>query len=329
MYKSLFIILLTLIFAGCKTNPPTTPLIQLPDYGQIAITSNIDSAKIFVDNLNTGKFTPATLTVEVGNHLIRLEKDDYVPESKSIVVTKDSTFTLSFDLKLALAKKIVLIEDFANVSCSPCVSSNKILESINTSYGPNKVVTIKFPTNFPSPSDPFYLLNTADCNARMSYYNILVAPTIKVDGLLTPTPTDSVSIKEKINLRITQIPKFKISVSDSFGIGNYNVQIKLEIIDTTGIGFQNLVLHTAVIESFIEYSSPPGSNGETKFHDVMRKMLPSNSGEALSYSTSGTQLFKRQVTINPSWNSSKLETVVFIQNKVTKEVLQAGSTITN
>jgi hypothetical protein len=84
-----------------------------------------------------------------------------------------------------------------------------------------------------------------------------------------------------------------------------------------------------VIETLIEYPTPPGSNGETKFHDVMRKMLPSNSGETLTYSTSGTQLFTRQVTLNPTWNTSKLETIVFIQNKITKEVLQAGSTFNN
>ena len=150
-------------------------------------------------------------------------------------------------------------------------------------------MVIKYPTNFPSPNDPFYLANPTDCNARMNFYNILVAPTTKVDGFLTPTSTDSNSVKQKIDQRITQTPKFKISVKDSLGIGSYNVQIKLETIDTTGINFSNLVIHTVVVESTIEFPTPPGSNGETKFHDVMRKMLPSNSGETLTYSTSGTQ----------------------------------------
>ena len=134
MYKSLKLLfaILLVVFAGCKTNPPTTPQIPIPEYGKILITSNADSASIYIDNLSTGEITPALITVTVGNHLVRLEKDNYIPESKNIVVEKDSTISVSFILKLALAKKIVLIEDFANVSCNPCVISNKILESIKT-----------------------------------------------------------------------------------------------------------------------------------------------------------------------------------------------------
>jgi hypothetical protein len=303
--------------------PPTTP----QEYGKISVTCNIDSARIYIDDINTGKITPAIILVSIGNHLIGLEKDNYVSETKNITVEKDSTIDVSFTLKLALADKIVLIEDFANVSCTPCVTSNKILESLKQSFGSKQILIIKYPTNFPSPSDPFYLANITDCNARMSFYNILVAPTTRVDGNLNPVSTDSISVKEEINDRIIQLPKFKITVSDSFGIGNYNIWIRLETIDTTGINFSDLVLQTVVIESMVEFSTPPGSNGETKFYDVMRKMLPSTEGEALIYSASGTQYLNRQVTINQAWNSSKLETIAFIQNKITKEVLQAGGTV--
>ena len=209
MYKSLVILFATLLLllAGCKTNPPTTPQIPAQEYGKISITSNTDSALIFIDNVSNGEITPALITTTVGNHLVRLEKDNYIPESKNVVVEKDSTLSVSFTLKLALANKIVLIEDFANVSCNPCVISNKILESIKSSYGTNKVVMIKYPTNFPSPNDPFYLANQADCNVRMSFYNILIAPTTKVDGILTPTSTDSLSVKSKIDERIIQTSK--------------------------------------------------------------------------------------------------------------------------
>ncbi len=314
-----------LMLWGCETNPPSVTLTPPLEYGQISITSNVDSCLVFVDNLNTGKYTPATLTLAVGNHQIRLEKENYTPETKNVTILKDSLISIDFTLKLLLADKIILIEDFANVSCNPCVISNRILESIKANYGHKKVLMIKFPTNFPSPSDPFYLANTSDCNSRMSYYNILVAPTTKVDGILTPVSTDSNSIKQKIEQRISQKPKFKITVRDSLSSVNYNIKIVLEIIDTTGVDFSNLLLHTVVVESLIEFSSPPGSNGETKFYDVMRKMLPSSSGENLTY-YSTTQAYERQVNFNPIWNPSKLETIVFIQNKVTKEVLQAGST---
>lgn len=325
--KYYLIIGLILVLTGCKTNPPSVDLTPPVEYGQINIVSNVDSCLIFVDNLNTGKYTPATLTLAVGNHQIRLEKENYIPETKNVAILKDSLISINFTLRLSLADKVTLIEDFANVSCNPCFISNKILESIKANYGHKKVIIIKFPTNFPSPSDPFYLANQSDCNSRMSYYNILVAPTTKVDGILTPVSTDSNSIKQKIEQRISQIPKFKITVRDSLSSADYNIKITLEIIDTSGVDFTDLVLHTVVVESLIEFAAPPGSNGETKFYDVMRKMLPSSSGESLTY-YSATQTYERQINLNPVWNPSKLETVVFIQNRVTKEVLQASSTYT-
>lgn len=80
-------------------------------------------------------------------------------------------------------------------------------------------------------------------------------------------------------------------------------------------------------ETDIEFATPPGSNGETKFYDVMRKMLPDNQGESLtSINQIGIYNFQREVQINSSWIQSKLNTVVFIQNKETKEIYQAGST---
>ena len=84
--------------------------------------------------------------------------------------------------KINAANKVVLLEDFANVSCIPCVESNKVIEAIANSYGPSKLAVVKFPTNFPSPVDPFYLANKAACDYRINYYTIFAAPTTIVDG---------------------------------------------------------------------------------------------------------------------------------------------------
>ncbi|MDP2363663.1 MAG: hypothetical protein Q8M94_07830, partial [Ignavibacteria bacterium] len=109
--------------------------------------------------------------------------------------------TVSEDNNIS-SNRIVLLEDFANVSCTPCVTSNKIIQSLLSSYGSYKVVSVKFPTNFPSPVDPFYLAGKQFCDFRMSYYNILFAPTIILDGITRPTPTDSNAIKLAINNRL-------------------------------------------------------------------------------------------------------------------------------
>jgi hypothetical protein len=245
-------------------------------------------------------------------------------------VLKDSTIlkTIEFTPPVFLATKTVLLEDFANVSCVPCVTSNKIIESlVNQTYGTTKLVAIKYPTNFPSPIDPFYLANPSECNARMTYYNIFVAPTTIIDGLLKPISTDSNDVKAKIEQQLSQIPKFKIAVKDSISGNEYFIQIIVQVNDPNGIDFSKLVLHTIVTETNIEFTTPPGSNGETKFYDVMRKMLPDKDGESLTVlNTVISKTFERQFTFNSGWIQSNINTVVFIQNKDTKEVYQANST---
>jgi hypothetical protein len=226
------------------------------------------------------------------------------------------------------ASKIVLFEDFANVSCVPCVISNNIIESLTKStYGPSKLVAIKFPTNFPSPSDPFYLAKSDYCDQRMEYYNIFFAPTTIVDGVLRPVSTDSTDVIAAVDERLATTPRFEIQVKDSVGGENYFITISLTILNSSGLNLDEVVLHTVVTETEIEFENPPGSNGETKFYDVMRDMLPTNLGEILSnIIQTGEINYQFEEAIFSNWNLNHLNVVAYIQDKSTKEVYQAGST---
>jgi len=295
------------------------------DYGVINVLSNESDAVIFLDGTNTNKTAPDTIRTTIGEHIVELRKEGYNINVDTVTVIKDMQTNIQINLTAA---KIVLIEDFANVSCNPCVISNKILEQLtNNTFGRKKLVAVKFPTNFPSPIDLFYLANPQECNARMQYYNILLAPTNIIDGTLKPIPSDSNDVKTKVLTQLEKIPQFVILVQHNVSGSNYNINIKLEVKDIAGLDFSKLVLHTVVTETNIEFATPPGSNGETKFYDVMRKMLPGNQGESLSsINQTGTFTFERQLTLNSSWNSSNINTVVYVQNIDTKEIYQAGST---
>ena len=57
-------------------------------------------------------------------------------------------------------------------------------------------------------------------------------------------------------------------------------------------------------------------------------MVPSNAGESLDgISQIEEEVFNRQTEIGTSWVTNKLHTIAFIQNVVTSEIYQAGSTI--
>jgi len=303
-------------------------LTEVTETGKIFITSNAVGAQIFIDQVNSGKEVPDTIIALPGMHEIELKRAFYNSSSQQVEVFKDSLITLNIALQEIPPSNVVLIEDFANVSCVPCVTSNKIIESLtNVTYGHSKLVAIKYPTNFPSPNDPFYLANPVDCNSRISYYNVFFAPTTVVDGIERPISTDSISVMAAIDQRMTKDLRFRMDVSSSVVGTEYLITVTVKVISGAGIDFSSSVLRTVVTETDIEFATPPGSNGETKFYDVMRTMLPSNAGQSLSgMSQTEEVLFQTQTNINPNWVVSNLHVIAFIQNENTKEVYQACST---
>lgn len=224
--------------------------------------------------------------------------------------------------------KTVLLEDFANVSCIPCVTSNKIIENLTrVTYGHSNLIAIKFPTYFPAPNDPFYIANKPHSDSRISFYNVFFAPTTIIDGNLSPSSLDSNILKQRIDARLATTPNFEILVNDEFIEGSYFINVEVNLL-APGIDLTNLVIHAILLESEIEFSSAPGSSNETKFYDVMRSMLLSGEGASLSdVQQSGSTNIEVEADLFEFWNVEKLNTVVFIQNKLSKEVFQAGSTL--
>ncbi|HEX9253344.1 MAG TPA: Omp28-related outer membrane protein [Ignavibacteriaceae bacterium] len=231
--------------------------------------------------------------------------------------------TISEDNSIS-SDRTVLLEDFANVSCTPCVTSNKIIQSVINSYGSSKIVSVKFPTNFPSPVDPFYLAAKEFCDFRMTYYNILFAPTIILDGITLPTPTDSNAIKQSINNRLTIPSNFNVTVAKTVVNGGLLLNVDIKLKNKNSLDLDDLFLRCAIVESEVEYEQPPGSNGETKFYDVLRVLLPSNEGISLS-SVGSALTYQFENTIDTVWNIDKLEAVMFIQSSANKEIQQTGS----
>lgn len=303
-------------------------LIEVSQSGRIFIESNAVGAQIFIDQVNTGKVTPDTIITAPGIHQIELQRAFFYSSSQQIEAFQDSLVTINMFLQEKTPSNVVLLEDFANVSCIPCVTSNRIIHSLlNFRYGYSKLAVIKYPTNFPSPNDPFYLANPGDCSSRISYYNVYYAPTTQIDGILSPYSPDSLAVIAAIDQRLTKELRFRMDVSSSVAGSQYNIVVTVQVLNGGGIDLSDCVLHTVVTETDIEFANPPGSNGETKFYDVMRVMLPSNAGETLSGMSQTEEVtFQWQTNINPSWVISNLNAVAFIQNVSTKEVYQACST---
>ncbi len=260
------------------------------------------TALLFVSCETNPPFTPEN---RISGKIFLKVNFNFVPQSKTV-------------------NKVVLLEDFANVSCVPCVTSNKIIHSLTrVTYGSGKLVAVKYPTNFPAPNDLFYLANKPVCDSKISFYNVFFAPTTVIDGIEKPSSTDSTLLKQKINERLAAVPPFEIIVTENFIGGSYYIDVQVNSLIT--IDLTNLTLEAVILEEEIEFNNPPGSNGETKFYDVMRAVLPSTDGISLAaVQQSGSNLVETEADLIANWQTNQLNAVVFVQNKSSKEVLQAG-----
>jgi len=251
------------------------------------------------------------------------------PTSPDVTPTGNVVLTLKVDNTtiVSAASKVVLIEDFANVSCIPCVASNKVIEAVSNSYGPAKLAIVKFATNFPAQNDLFYLAAKEICDQRMSYYNIIAAPTTIIDGITRLySLTDTTTLKTAVDAKLSVTSRFGIGTHANFE-GDYVVNVDVKFIDTSGINLNDFVIHTVLTETDIEFEQAPGSNGETKFYDVTRLMLPSKDGTPIrQLIDQGELTFTFEDALLASWNLEKLNFVVYVQNKATKEIFQTGST---
>lgn len=318
---------LALIFTGCETSPPVN--IEENIYGGVAVNGSPRGASIIVDGANTGKLIPDTVTVLAGLRSLRVEKDGYISETRSVTVPGYAIAEEVFNLAPVTERKLVVLEDFANVSCVPCVTSNRVIESLKTgTYNDSQLLVIKYHLNFPSPNDPFYQANKSQLNARGQLYNILSTPTTYIDGQLKPVSSDSNQIKQYVNQQLAKPALFRMNVSDSVSMGVIYSKVNINVLSMPQVDTNDIVLHVYALQSETTFANPPGANGETVFHDVVRGFFTGTGGIIPVIKQSGQQLtFDFAIAVGSGWDLAKLKVVAFLQHKTTKEIYQAAFSV--
>ena len=227
--------------------------------------------------------------------------------------------------------RLVLVEHFTQASCGPCASQNPALKTLLDANA-TKVVALKYQTSWPG-VDPMNAANPTEAAARVQYYNVTGVPNSVMDGSGPGSPGTIVTTST-INNRYNTAAPLNISASHQWTAGYDSIQIGVFVANagtaTVASGAAgSLKLQVAVIEEEVNYPSAPGSNGETVFYQVMRKMVPDASGTTMadSWTAGQTQLFVFKVAA-PSYlaNLNKVAVVAFIQDNSNKSVLNASRT---
>lgn len=238
-------------------------------------------------------------------------------------------FFLFYFCGFSQSTRLVLLEEFTSSTCGPCVNANTKIKGWLAQY-PTTFTAVFYHMNWPAPgNDPMYLHNTIDNSARKSYYNVGTVPYSVVDGNVWTGNGNYLEWTTISNRQAVPSP-FDLQLRHEISAGNDSVYLTM-IASATQPATGTLVAHNVVIEKYIHFTSPPGTNGEKDFPNVMKKMLPGKEGSPLP----APMEVGDYLIVETAWafanvyNVNEIAGVSFIQNNATKEVLQAANSTTD
>lgn len=227
------------------------------------------------------------------------------------------------------SQRMVLAEESTSSTCGPCAAQNPAFDALLQANA-DIVTSIKYHVWWPSPgNDPMYLQNTVDNAARTNYYSINGVPQAVINGGSYQGQPSGVSQSMLNNASNVPSP-FEIQIQQSLSDNNDEIFLTTLIHATEDVS-GNMFAHLAVIEKHISFTSPPGTNGEKDFYNVMKKLLPTKSGTALPSSMAAGDY----IILQNSWklanvyNIDELAAVGFVQDNTTKNVHQAANSSTS
>ncbi len=242
-------------------------------------------------------------------------------------------FTISVTMLFGQTQRLVLIEEATNASCGPCAAQNPAFDAL-LNQNRDKLTAIKYHWYFPG-FDPMYNHNTVENLARVAYYGINGVPTAMIDGVIENRagfgyPGSPAGYNQTIINEYAAVPSpFEIDMFHSLSANEDSIFVTMRIRAAEAVS-GSFKAQIVVIEKHINFATPPGSNGEKNFSDVMKKMLPDHLGTNLPVSwQSGDYLIITQSwKLQNIYDMDELGVVGFIQNTINKGIKQAANSST-
>jgi len=229
-----------------------------------------------------------------------------------------------YSLILPGTRRNVLFEAYTQTNCGPCAQNNPSLDAFISARF-DTIVAIKHHVWWPGANnDPMFLYNVPDNTARTNYYSINAVPTLQVDGVIQQVSGYTVlsNLLNPYNARLGKGSPLGLTVVDTRIAGD-SVRANVTLTIYSPLSAGNYKMRVYSIERTITYSTPPGSNGETVFHDVFRKSFPDINGTTIP-TVPGTYNFVFTYKHDPVWVDSMIYTAVFVQNDNNKEVINSA-----
>jgi len=244
------------------------------------------------------------------------------------------TVTSTVEIIASSVQRNPLFETFTSSTCGPCVNGNKNLKEIFDA-NPNMWVCVKYQMSWPGDGDSYY---TSEGGDRRTYYGVTSVPHQYIDGGFDGN-SGSVT-KGDLMDAYYNVCYLEMTADMTYSVSGKYVSVNTTMTPAADIN-GNLKLFVAIVEK--KTTGNVGSNGETEFHWVMKKMLPDANGTTLANFTSGNAVSKHNdyafngnyrlpnnakdpidnATENSVEEFDDLIAVVWVQDVTTKEVIQA------
>lgn len=212
-----------------------------------------------------------------------------------------------------------LFEEFTSSTCAPCAQ-------FNTGFVPwcedndTSITLIKYQMNWPGSGDPYF---TAEGGVRQAFYGVGFVPDLYVNG--EEVATDMSAVEAAFDNANQQIGMMKMAATHS--LNGHIINVTANVLPFTNFNSSNV--YVVVMEKITHNNAR--TNGETSFHHVMMKMIPSaygaqrNMNDRTPVTVSG--IVDLSGTHVEEWND--LIVGIFIQDTLTKEVYQSGYSTEN
>jgi hypothetical protein len=185
--------------------------------------------------------------------------------------TFDDAHTQTLNVLSELVPRIPLFEIFTSSTCGPCAPGNTNYHSIVDLKPASEYSSIKFQQDFPGTGDPY--ATEESINRRTDYYAVNSIPRMMIDGGWNSNASAFTNaLYDDSRLKPAQ---FKLNGSYFYNNKTFSAKVKYSpVFNASGAK-----LYVAILEGTT--SANVGSNGETEFEHVMKKMLPNETGTTL------------------------------------------------
>ena len=315
-----------------KVNSPQTVWLDIENFSsnvlnEVDVYCQLNNSAPMVQNL-TGldlgnwvkylfKLDSSIVFEQPGPSVVKLWLDNVNGEPQSTI----DTLVIPVTALNLWADRTLLLETFTSTDCISCVAAGIHIRELENTYG-SQLFSIGYQTNCYS-GNPMCLLAQEHIQGRMNYYDIQYTPL----SIVTPWYKGNALSIDPRHLEAELERPSPMTIEGEFRVENDLIHVDFKIVPYATIDLNMMELVIAFTEDEVNFNTAPGSNDETTFYQVLRriKYFSGDDVKELAYGDPVNINFTEDFSdILSDVNLNQFRIGIFFQHKETQGILQTA-----